>query len=222
MRLHDCLAVTLRRLRFRRCDKARANHDTLRTDRERRGNLPSVSDSSRGQHRQLDCVDHLRHQREHPDLAGMPARLGALRDDYVRASLLRLDAVMHLAAHHDDLHSVVVHHLDELLRNREPGDEDLDLFLDHHGNVRAHHVGYRREQIDGERLVGQLASFADFCAQIVGAQRRGADNAESARVGNRGDEFVHRDAAHAGEQYRILDSKVIANRRMQHRKILHR
>ena len=150
----------------------------------------------------------------------MPARLGALRDDDVSAGLLRLDPMMHLAAHHDDLHSVVVHHLDEFLRHRKSGDEHLDLFLDHHGHVRAHHVGNRREQIDGERLVGQLASLADFCAQIVGAQRRSANHAEPAGVGNCGDQLMHRDAAHPGEQNRILDSKIIANRRMQHRDVL--
>ena len=147
----------------------------------------------------------------------MPARLSPLRDDHVGAGLLRLDAVMHLAAHDDDLHPVVMHHFYEFLRHRKSGDEDLDLLLDHHGHVRAHHVGDRRQQIDGERLVGQLAGLADFGAQIVGAQRRGADHAESARVGNRGDQLVHRDAAHSGEQDRIFDSKVIANRRVQHR-----
>ena len=150
----------------------------------------------------------------------MPARLGALRDYHVRARFLRLDPMMHLAAHHDDLHSVVVHHLDEFLRHRKSGDKDLDFFFDHHRHVRAHHIGNRREQIDGERLVGQLASRADFGAQILGAERRGADNAKAARVGNRGHELVHRDPAHPGEENRVLDSKIIANRRMQHRSVL--
>ena len=76
------------------------------------------------------------------------------------------------------------------------------------------------EQIDGERLVGQLANLADFRAQFVGAQRRGAKNAEAAGVGNRGNQLVHRDPAHPGEQNRILDSKVITNRRVQHRSVL--
>ena len=216
VRPDDCLAIALRRLRLRRCDKAGADHDALRTDRERRRYLAPVRDSSGSQHRQSHCVDHLRHQREHSDFAGMPARLGALRDDHVSAGVLRLDPVMDLAAHHDDFHPVVMHHLDEFLWHRKSGDEDLDLFFDHHGHMGAHHVGNRREQIDGERLVGQLASLADFGAQIVGAQRRGADHAKSAGVGDCGDQLVHRDAAHSGEQNRVLDSKVIANRRMQH------
>src|SRR5260370_21656754 len=47
MRPDDRLAIALRRLRLRRCDKARAAHDALRTDRERRCDLPSVGASAR-------------------------------------------------------------------------------------------------------------------------------------------------------------------------------
>ena len=80
-------------------------------------------------------------------------------------------------------------------------------------------IGASRSTANGLSVSSRVLRIS--VAQLVGTQRGGANHAESAGVGNRGHQLVHRDAAHPGEQNRILDSKVIANRRVQHRNILH-
>ena len=51
--------------------------------------------------------------------------------------------------------------------------------------------------------------------KIVGRQRRGAHDAEAARVGDGGDERGHRDAAHACQQDGMLDAEEVADRGAQ-------
>ena len=68
-----------------RGDEARADDRTLRAERERGDDAAPVDDATRRHHRDLHRVDDLRHERQRPDLAGVPARLGALRRDDVGA-----------------------------------------------------------------------------------------------------------------------------------------
>ena len=144
----------------------------------------------------------------------MPAGLRALRDDHVGACLRGFLAVMHLAAHHDHFHAVLVHRADELGGDGQTGDENFYFLLDQDRHVRPHHVGNRRQQVDRERLVGEFARPADFLAQLLGRASGRADNAEAARVGDRGDQPMHRHAAHPGQHDRVLDTEIVANRRM--------
>src|ERR1700693_2014593 len=147
----------------------------------------------------------------------MSAGFRALRDDYVGARLLGLFAVMHLAAHNEYLHSMLVHGADELGGDSQAGDEDFHLLLDQDRHVRPYQVRNRREQVNRERLVGEFARAADFLAQLRGRASGRADHPETARVGNRRDQPMHGYAAHPGQQYWILDTEIVANRSMKHR-----
>ena len=72
-------------------------------------------------------------------------------------------------------------------------------------------VGQRGEEVDGERLVGEVAGLLDLLTELLGAERGGAHNAEPAGVGDGGDEAGERDAAHAGEEDGILDAEAVAD-----------
>ena len=65
--------------------------------------------------------------------------------------------------------------------------------------------GHRREEVDAERLGGQLADLGHLLGQLGDAHRRGAERADAAGLAHRGDEPVVRDAAHPGEHDRVLD-----------------
>ena len=145
----------------------------------------------------------------------MAAGLGALRDDDVGARGLGLLSVADPAAHDDDLHVSLVHLVDELSRDGEAGDERAHVLVEDDLHLRADHVGDRREQVDGEGLVGQIARLPDLRSQLVRAHRRGADDAEPAGVRDGGDERRRRDAAHAREEDRILDTEEVADGRVE-------
>ena len=63
------------------------------TERERGGEAAPVEDAAGGDHGHAvaDRVDDLRDERHRRDLSGVPAGLGALRDDEVAAGLDRGD-----------------------------------------------------------------------------------------------------------------------------------
>ena len=170
---------------------------------------PGLADGR--EHRYLHRVDCLWDQRHAADFAGVAAGLRALGGDGIGARRLGLLGVAHLAAHHHHFHVVRVHFVNELRRHGEPRNEDTHALVEDHLHLRADHVGDRRQQIDGERLVREVARLFDLLAQHRGVHRRAADDAKAAGVGDGGDERGGRDAAHPREKDRVLDTEEIAD-----------
>ena len=74
----------------------------------------------------------------------MASGFGALCGDDIRAGRLRFLGMTHLAAHDDDEHAALVHLIDELGGNGEPGDEDADVLLEDDFDLGPDHIGDRR------------------------------------------------------------------------------
>ena len=91
-----------------------------------------------------------------------------------------------LAAHARDEHVAVVQHLHDVARYAEPGDEQRGAAFDDLVRVVDHALGQRREEVDAERLVGELAHATHFVVELARRHRRRAERAEPARVGDRG------------------------------------
>ena len=74
------------------------------------------------------------------------------------------------------------------------------------------------EDVDAEGTVGEVLDAADLLFEAVGGEAGGAEHAESAGVGDGGDELRSGDAAlsaadggaHAGEDDRVLDVEQVA------------
>ena len=77
--------------------------------------------------------------------------------------------------------------------------------VDHGLDARFDLAGQRGEQVDAERLGGQLADRGHLGRQLVGPHRRGTQRADPAGLADRGDQAVVADAAHPGEHDRVLD-----------------
>ena len=100
----------------------------------------------------------------------------------------------------------------DVARHAEPGREHRRAPVDELLRVGEHPVGQRGEEVDAERLVGERLGGADLVDHLVGRHRRGAEAAEAARLGHRGDERVVRDAAHPGEHHGVLDAEQSVSR----------
>ncbi len=82
---------------FRTGEKGGADLRPAGAERERRRDATAIGDGAGGDHRQAHRIDHLRHQGEGADAAGLdiakessavPAGLMALRDDGIGATRL--------------------------------------------------------------------------------------------------------------------------------------
>ncbi len=127
--------------------------------------------AGREHRRRRDLLDHLRPQDDRCDLAGVPARFGALCDHDVDADLAVLLRVARAARERGDQHAVVVRSVDHVLgRWPERVDQQLGLVLERHVDLRARGavgpseqvmpaldvVGQRRDAMVGEHLLDEL------------------------------------------------------------------
>ena len=171
--LEQCVLVARGRARFGRRDEARPDPHAVGSQHEGGGEAAAVEDAAGSDdgHAVADRVDDLRHQRERRDQSGVPARLGALRDDEVATGLDGGDRMTHLAAHVDDEHVVAMAQVDDLARYAEPGDEDGRALRDEQLDV-AQHVGRQGgEQVDAERVARQLLRLSDLVDHLVAGHR---------------------------------------------------
>ena len=74
----------------------------------------------------------------------------------------------------------------------------------------------KQEVIDAEGFVGALMNGGDLVLQRRSVERRGAERAEAAGVGHRGDQRRGGGAAHAAEHDGMVDAEQIANARVNH------
>ena len=145
------------------------------------------------------------HERHRRHGAGVAAGLGALGDDEVAPAGDGGDGVADLAAHRADEDVGVVQRVDGLAGHAEAGDEDAGAALDDVVDALLDLPRHGREQVDAERLGGQLADLGHLVGQLVGAHRRGAERADAAGLADGGDEAVVGHPAHPGEHDRVLD-----------------
>ena len=103
--------------------------------------------------------------------------------------------------------------VDDLAGHAEAGDEDAGAALDDVVDALLDLAGHGREQVDAERLGGELADLGHLLGQLVGAHRRGAERADAAGLADGGDEAVVGHAAHAGEHDRVLDVEQVGESR---------
>src|SRR5437016_4395915 len=209
---HERFAITARGRGLGRGDETSADDRALGSERERRDDAAAVDDAARGDHRDLHRIDDLRHERERPDPARVPACPGALRRDDGGPGRLGPYRMLHLPGHHHDRDAVSVHLRHVRLRDRKAGDEDLDALVVEDRQVGHDHLRQRREQVDGERLLRQRLRLPDLLPQVVGREVRRAHHPEAAGVRDGRHERRHRHAAHAGEDHRDVDAEKVADR----------
>ena len=153
-------------------------------------------------------------ERQPGDLAGMAAGLGALGDHGVEAAVFAGLGVAHGAADVHHLQPRRVKAIDEVARRHaEAGDEGRRPFLDDDVGGLFQRFGDSGEQVDAERFFRERAHAAHLLADFVGAAAGHAERAEAAGLRHRGAEFGVGDAAHAGEQDRVVDAQHVANGR---------
>ena len=210
----DDLFVHVAGMRLGRGDEARAHPHALRAERERGGQAAAVDDGAGGEHRNFHRVDDLRDQRDARDLAGVAAGLRALRDDGVEAAVFAGLRVAHGAADVHHLETGRVEAIDEMARRHaEARDEGRRAFLDDDVGGALERFRNGGEQIDAERFLRQLAHAAHLLADFVRAASGHAERAEAAGLRHRRAKFGVGDAAHAGEQDRVVDAQHVANGR---------
>ena len=138
--------------------------------------------------------------------SGVTAGLGALRDDDVAARLDRCDRRGAPCRTCSTTRTLLSWHRSITSRGTPspatntrapPSMTDCTWF--------ATWPGHRGEQVDAERLVRQLAHLADLLDHPLVAHRRGAEAAEAAGLGDRGDEAVVRHASHPGQHHGVFD-----------------
>ena len=122
----------------------------------------------------------------------------------------------HLAAHAGDDHTAVVTARNDVARHAETGDEERRATGDDGGDVGDHALGHRREQVDAERRVGELAHLGDLLHHLLRLHRRGAERSDAAGVAHGGDEPVVRHTAHPREHHRVLDLEQVGQPCSQH------
>ena len=198
-----------------RGDEAGAHPDAVGAQRERGGQAAAVDDPPGRHHGDALAhrVDDLRDQGEGRDLAGVPARLGALGDDDVAARLHRGDGVAHLAAHAHDEDVAAVAEVDDVARHAEAGDEHRAAPVDDVVDLGGHVARRGGEEVDAEGLRGELAHLGDLVADLVGAHGRRAHAPEPACLAHRGDEAVVRHAPHARQHHGVLDLQDVSESR---------
>jgi hypothetical protein len=210
--LGDALLVEFVGARLVGGDEARPHPHALRAERERRREPPAVHDGAGGQHGDVDGIHDLGHQGEGRHAPGVSARLGALGHHHVAARALGRHGVAHLStqAHHQQARLVAA--LDHGSRDAEPGDEGAGAAFDDHVDGGQHLVRQGGEQVHAERLVRQPAHLLHLLADALRWLRRHAERAEAARFGDRGADPRVGDAAHAGQEDRVLDAEAVADR----------
>ena len=117
----------------------------------------------------------------------------------------RGDGVADLAAHVHDEHVAAVAEVDDVAGHAQPGDEHRAAAVDDVVDLGGHVAGRGGEQVDAERLVGELADLGDLVAHLLGAHGGRAHAAEAAGLATGGHEAVVRHPAHAGQHHRVLD-----------------
>ena len=81
------------------------------------------------------------------------------------------------------------------------------MYVDDPVRVVDHALRQRGEQVDAERLVGELAYAAHLVVELLRRHRGRTECAEAAGVGHRGDDALVGDAAHSGEHDGVLDAE---------------
>ena len=162
-------------------------------------------------HRDINRIHALRPQCHRSDTAGVAAAFRPLRDDHVAAGFGGFHRVLHVAghAHHHD--AGLFQFSDDRHRHAQPGDERLGAALDDHVHIGGERFGLGGEQIDAERLVGQVLHARHLIGDELGRQASHAQGAETAGVGNRRADFSIGHAAHAGEQDGVIDTQQITD-----------
>ena len=154
----------------------------------------------------------------------MPAAVRPLGDDHVGAGLGRFDGVRHGRDHVDHLDSTVVCAAEdgfEVLGVTRPRcGEDGGLGVEGQVDLLvAHEVDH---QVHSEGAFGGCANRGDEHAQTLGRRFSRAEDAQAARVGDRGDQLRRCAGAHAGERDRVLDPQEPGEAGLDHLAILHR
>jgi hypothetical protein len=163
---------------LRRRQPVRAHPDTARAERECRGDLPAGADAAGSENMRVgaDRVDDVRHEHHRGDLAGVAARLGALRDDDVDAVVDVRTGVLGLAGECGHGHAVLVREVDDVLgRRAERVGDQLDRVPQCDVDVRAGHrvqpaqdALARRVAVSRQRWHAQLAQrVVDELAVLV-------------------------------------------------------
>ena len=161
--------VARHRARLGRRDEPGAEPHAVGAEAQRGREPAAVEDAARGddRHPVADRVDDLRHERHRRDRAGVATRFGALRDHEVASGFDRGDRVPHLAAHARDEHVAVVQDLDDVARHAEPGDEQRRAAARRSSFASSIMRSRQRgEQVDAERLVGELAHVRRISSSI--------------------------------------------------------
>ena len=194
---------------LRRRDEPRAQPDAVPAEDQCGREASAVEDPTGGNDGDAlaDGVDDLRDERHRRDRAGVSTRFRALGDDEIAAGFDRRDRVTHLPAHARDENVPVMEDLDDVARNAEAGDEERCAALHDALSVFEHPVRQRREEVDAERLRRQLSYRPHLRIELLGRHRRRTQRAEPARVRDRGDQAVVRDAAHAGQHHGVFDAE---------------
>ena len=184
-----------------------AHPHAVGTEGDGRRESAAVEQPTGRDHRDLSThgVDHLWNQRHGGDRAGVATAFGSLGDHEVAATGHGGFGVANLAAHRADEDVVLVQNVDDLARYAETGDEDAGTTLDDRFDVAFELTGYRREQVDAERLGRCLLDGTDFFVELTGTHGGGAEGSDSTGFAHGGHESRVRDSAHAGQHHRMFD-----------------
>ena len=190
-------------------DEAGADPDAVGAERQSGGQAAPVEDAAGGddRHALADRVDDLGHERHRRDVPVWPPASvpwATTRSQPASTAAMAWRTLPHMLTTSTLL---LVAQVDDVAGHAEPGDEDAGARRgDDVARLSLDPVGHRGEQVDAERLVGELAHLRRSRATSSSPLMCDAPSAaETAGLGDRGDEPVVRDAAHAGEHDGVLD-----------------
>ena len=199
-------------------DEAGAHPDAAGSQGERGHQSTTVGDATGGDNRSGGyCVHHLGHQGHGGDAPGVTSALGPLGNDDIGAALGDPAGVTHGADHGYDGHAVAVHLFGVGGGVAQAGGEHRHLLLEHdldHLLLAGPALG--EEEIDRKRFVGEVLHPAHLVAQGSRGEHGGADDPETAGVGDGGYQLGHGDAAHPGLDDGVLDPQPLRELRSKH------
>ena len=160
-------------------------------------------------------VDDLGDQGHGGDQAGVAAGLGALGHHDVAPGVEGPPGVVHLAAHVDHQDAVAVAELDHLGRAppgrprtpRRPPSMTCSTWP-----TRSPGMAVSRSTPNGLSVAARTCG--DLGHHPLVAHGRGAEAAETPGLGDGGDQRGVRDAAHAGQHHRVLDTEDLGQSRL--------
>ena len=195
-------------------NETRPHLNAFGTQHKCRGETASVTDSARCDDRNIDGIDHLRHEGHRRDFSQMSAALHALGDDSVCSHLCDTLCDRHRSGYRNHLDIFFLQSRDIFARISRAGGHHADIFIENHLHDIVHVLRHQHD-IQAERLIRLLLAGSYLCENRIGIPRSASDNAQSARIADGRCDGCVCNPGHSSLKNRVFDAQHFRNFRAE-------